>query len=485
MRCNWWRWLWGIIPLLVLGWIAVQAEHGRLEADLADRGRELLTAKGFNWATLEFEGRDAILAGLAPQEGDPAKAAETLTALYGVRVVNNRAGLLDKADKFVWTASRRSNRIRLTGFAPSINARQAIHGVIKASFPGHEVVDRTVLARGAPPTDIWLAGVSFILKQLTSIKAGGHGRLEDLGLSLYGEAEDIAGYRAIKQALASGLPKGLKLIEDGVTAPVVSPFAWAAKRIDGRLLLSGYIANDKLRAEIVEAARGSVPGVEVVDEMQPGEGAPQGWAPAVQAALRGLAQLEGGSAEMHDATLTVSGLAPDAATADALRTELRAALTAKMKFVDQIRAKEPPPPPPPPPPPQAAEPPPEVVAKAKACEEEMAGHVANGTILFALSSAELDSVSFPTLDKLAEAAKACPGMTIEVAGHASAEGDPEVNQQLSLKRAESVAAYLVRAGVDERQLHAVGYGATRPVAPNDTAENMAKNRRIEFIVRPK
>jgi OOP family OmpA-OmpF porin len=482
MRCNWWRWLWGIIPLLVLGWVAVQAEHGRLEADLTDRGKALLAAKGFNWATIEFEGRDAVLAGLAPQEGDPGKAAGTLASLYGVRVVNNRAGLLDKADKFVWTASRRSNRIRLTGFAPNINARQAILGVTRASFPGLEVVDRTTLARGAPPTDVWLAGVSFILKQLTSIKAGGHGRLEDLGISLYGEAEDVAGYLAIKQALAGGLPKGLKVLEDGVTAPVVSPYAWEAKRIGGRLVLTGYVANDKLRAEIVEAAKGSSAGVEVVDEMQPGEGAPQGWAAAVSAALHGLARLEDGSAQMQDAALTVSGLAPDAATADAVRAELRAALAAKIKFIDHIRAKEPPPPPPPK---EAEAPAPGVVAKAKACEEEMAEQVAKGTILFALSSAELDSVSFPTLDKLAETAKACPGMTIEVAGHASAEGDPEANRQLSLRRAQSVAAYLARAGVEQGQLHAVGYGATRPVAPNDTAENMARNRRIEFTVRPR
>jgi OOP family OmpA-OmpF porin len=482
MRCNWWRWLWGIIPLLVLGWVAVQAEHGGLEKDLADRSRTLLTAKGFNWAMAEFEGRDAVLTGLAPQEGDPAKAAEALTSLYGVRFVHNRAGLLDKADKFVWSASRRSNRIRLTGFAPSISARQAILGVTKASFPGHEVVDRTTLARGAPPTDVWLAGVSFVVKQLTSIKAGGHARLDDLGLSVYGEAEDVAGYRNVKQALASGLPKGIKLIEDAVTAPVVSPYTWAARRVGGQLVLSGYVANDKLHAEIVEAAKGGLPGVEVVDRMQPGEGAPQGWAAAASAALRELARLEGGAAEMQDAALTVSGLAADPATADAVRAGLRAAVTAKIKLVDQIRAKEPPPPPPPA---KEPEPAPEVVAKAKACEEEMAGHVANGTILFALASAELDSVSFPTLDKLAEAARACPGMTIEVAGHASAEGDAEVNQQLSLKRAESVAAYLARAGVEVSQLHPVGYGAARPVAPNDTSENMAKNRRIEFTVRPK
>jgi OOP family OmpA-OmpF porin len=39
--------------------------------------------------------------------------------------------------------------------------------------------------------------------------------------------------------------------------------------------------------------------------------------------------------------------------------------------------------------------------------------------------------------------------------------------------------------VESTRLQPVGYGATRPIAPNDTDENMAKNRRIEFTVRPK
>ncbi len=521
MRCNWWRWLWGIVPLLVLSWVAVQAEHGRLEKDLTERSAFLLAEQGYNWAMAEFKGRDAVLTGRAPQEGEPGKAADALGAMYGVRIVHNRASLLDKADKYTWVASRRNNRIRLTGFAPSINARQAILGVTRASFPGFEVVDRTTLARGAPSTDVWLAGVSFVLKQLTSLQNGA-GRLEDLDLHMAGEAEDIPAYRAVKQALAGGLPKGIKLQSDEVTAPVVSPYVWSAQLSDRRLVLSGYVQTDAQRAELVNAARASFRGAEIVDEMEPGEGAPPGWIAAASAALRGLARLEGGSLGMKDASIALSGTAEDPATAEVIRAGLRAALPQGIKFNDQIKVKEPPPPPPPPPSPapeaspapaapmvpqappgpmpqasaaepagtgpRAAAPPPppapEVVLKAKACESQMAGLVATGPVLFDRASAELDSVSFPTLDKLAEAAKSCPGMSIEVAGHASADGDAESNKLLSLKRAQSVVSYLVRAGVEQSQLTSAGYGAERPIAPNDTSETMARNRRIEFTVRP-
>jgi hypothetical protein len=80
--------------------------------------------------------------------------------------------------------------------------------------------------------------------------------------------------------------------------------------------------------------------------------------------------------------------------------------------------------------------------RAKACEDKLEGLVTTGRIVFELASAELDSASFATLDKLAEAAKTCPDMRIEVSGHASSEGSVEINQQLSVRRAQSVVAYL-------------------------------------------
>jgi OOP family OmpA-OmpF porin len=122
--------------------------------------------------------------------------------------------------------------------------------------------------------------------------------------------------------------------------------------------------------------------------------------------------------------------------------------------------------------------------QAKACQDSLASVAQSGQLLFQFASADLDAASTPTLDKLAAAAKSCPDMRIQIAGHASAEGGADANQQLSVRRAQAVAAYLARAGVNAARLEAVGYGATRPVAPNDTNENMAKNRRIEFTVRP-
>ena len=124
--------------------------------------------------------------------------------------------------------------------------------------------------------------------------------------------------------------------------------------------------------------------------------------------------------------------------------------------------------------------------RAKACEDKLVRLAAAGQIVFALASAELDSASFPTLDKLADAAKTCPDMHIEVSGHASCRGHRRA-QSAAVGQARAIRGSLsgARPAWMRTQLEPVGYGATRPVAPNDTDENMAKNRRIEFTVRPK
>ena len=118
-----------------------------------------------------------------------------------------------------------------------------------------------------------------------------------------------------------------------------------------------------------------------------------------------------------------------------------------------------------------------------ACQDTLNKITNAGHINFTSDSAALDSASFETLDRLAGAAKACPGMRIAIEGHTDADGSTEYNQRLSVRRARAVVTYLVKAGADRKQLEAVGFGPSRPAAPNDTEENMARNRRIEFNVR--
>ncbi len=117
------------------------------------------------------------------------------------------------------------------------------------------------------------------------------------------------------------------------------------------------------------------------------------------------------------------------------------------------------------------------------CQQALNVAASEGIINFQRASFDLDPKSYPTLNKLAEAANRCPTLIVEIEGHTDAEGTPERNQRLSDRRANSVRNYLAKAGVDPNRLKAVGYGQDRNIASNDTPEGRARNRRIEFVVK--
>ena len=75
-----------------------------------------------------------------------------------------------------------------------------------------------------------------------------------------------------------------------------------------------------------------------------------------------------------------------------------------------------------------------------------------------------------------------PDLRIEVAGHTDDVGPGDINYSLSERRAVTVRDFLIRYGVDENRITAVGYGESQPIADNSTAEGRATNRRVELRV---
>ena len=181
--------------------------------------------------------------GRAPDEDEPGKASELLRSTWGVRLVDNRVACSNGAENYIWAASRRGQRIRLTGYAPSVATRQVIIGVARANFPGFEIVDRTRLARGVPPHDTWLAGISFALRQLTSLKRGDV-RLDGLNMTVTGEAEDLNEYRSVKNRAGRRAAQGHQAHQQSCRAPSVSPHTWSAQLEGGQMMLSGHAPDE-------------------------------------------------------------------------------------------------------------------------------------------------------------------------------------------------------------------------------------------------
>ena len=113
---------------------------------------------------------------------------------------------------------------------------------------------------------------------------------------------------------------------------------------------------------------------------------------------------------------------------------------------------------------------------------KVGGKVVLNNVFFASDKAELKSESKSELDVLVKLLEKNPSVTIEIGGHTDNTGDEKKNLELSENRAKNVYDYLVSQGVAAERLSYKGYAASKPVAPNDSAENKAKNRRTEFTV---
>ncbi len=99
---------------------------------------------------------------------------------------------------------------------------------------------------------------------------------------------------------------------------------------------------------------------------------------------------------------------------------------------------------------------------------------------FESGRSSLTTESYATLDRVAEALIANPDVRIEISGHTDNTGSAQLNQRLSLQRAQAVRGYLARKGVLPARMEAVGYGEERPIASNATPETRRQNRRVEL-----
>lgn len=104
-------------------------------------------------------------------------------------------------------------------------------------------------------------------------------------------------------------------------------------------------------------------------------------------------------------------------------------------------------------------------------------------VFFATNKDAILKKSYPVLDAVVAVLKATPGLKkIAIEGHTDNKGKPELNRDLSDRRAKSVLKYLVEHGVEPGRLEAKGYGPDRPIADNKKAKGRALNRRTDFHI---
>ncbi|WP_116085827.1 OmpA family protein [Tropicimonas sp. IMCC34011] len=105
-------------------------------------------------------------------------------------------------------------------------------------------------------------------------------------------------------------------------------------------------------------------------------------------------------------------------------------------------------------------------------------------ILFATDSASLRPDLQSDLRSLAANLQRYPNTTVDVIGHTDNTGAASYNQQLSQRRAQSVAGVLINSGVNPARVRSIGRGEDQPIASNLDAAGRQQNRRVEVIIRP-
>ncbi len=111
-------------------------------------------------------------------------------------------------------------------------------------------------------------------------------------------------------------------------------------------------------------------------------------------------------------------------------------------------------------------------------------------VAFNLGSTHLSAIGKTVLSKVIELIENYPGYLVSLEGHTDnisikAGGAFPSNWELSAARASAAARFLISQGVDPLRLKVVGYGLSRPIADNDSAQGRAQNRRLEIRFSPK
>lgn len=381
----------------------------------------------------------------------------------GAKVVSN-AIKPAPVSPYGWTGERTEGAVVLSGYVPTLEGRAAMAAAASALFPGVSVTDRVRVASGEPKMD-WLGGVKFAMDELARLSSGKVTLGDDRTFSVEGEAVSPEAFAELLDSNGKTLPASLKLAAADVRPPRVSPYRFVADLAAAQVHLTGYAPSQKVREDILDTAQRKFGKVEIVDDLVFASGAPDDFTDAVSAALQAVARLGSGHAEIVDHDVTVSGSAWYPSAADELVSATEEALPKGFKATMNVVTR------------QEGQP----VSPVR-CRDLLQDALQRGRIEFITNKAEIIGDSFGLLDRVAATIARCPDAKIEVAAHTDSAGSSARNRDLTQSRAEAIVDYLVDAGVKRERLSAVGYGETRPVADNGSAEGKAANRRVEFTV---
>lgn len=286
-------------------------------------------------------------------------------------------------------------------------------------------------------------------------------------LALGGAARaDNVGPATVTAIDAGGVPVKSVPLAAPVTAAPVAATAGAGATVSppppanatpGQVVAGGKVADEATKAAVLQRLRDTYGAANVVDQIEIGNVAtPPNWSANVQKLIGPqLKQISKGQLKIDGTQIDVKGEVHNEAQRQQLASDMANALNPTYTIKNGLR----------------------VSASEQGLLDQT---LANRTIEFETGSATLTPQGRAILDQMAGALAKMSNRTVEIIGHTDNSGNRTSNIALSQARADAVKGYLVTKGIASQQLTTTGVGPDQPIAPNDSADGRARNRRIEF-----
>jgi OOP family OmpA-OmpF porin len=463
------KWWVGLPVLAGVVYGATQWLTPQVEADLAARVAARL---GVAPSLVSVSGRDVTLSGVAPDAASALRDAQGVRKLVfsgpAAPAASALASLAEapkpaaRPEPYVFAATLGDSVVALDGKLPDAALREKIVSLAAAAGAGRAVSDGAKIDAGAPAGD-YAAALVVALEALAALERG-KATLSDARLSIEGAGRMNVRADTLASQVQARLPQGFDLVRIEVSPGPVSPYLFEAARKGGGVTLTGFAPDEMTRGRLAASARRRVVDAKVEDRLEIAPGAPAKFAEAAVAALAALGRLDEGRLQIADSAVLLSGVA----RYEGARAAIAAALDERLPrgFASDVRLVA-----------QAAGAP----LDAAGCRAALAALSAT-PIAFDADDSAVSEESEALMDRLTAEVLRCKGVAIEVAGHWD-DRDVEAARERSKRRAQRVVDAFVKAGADPFRVWAMGYGAERPIASNDTEDNRARNRRIEFNVK--
>lgn len=264
-------------------------------------------------------------------------------------------------------------------------------------------------------------------------------------------AASLAGLATASICLTAPAPaRAQQLAQAGGAAQVPGP---------PPVIAAGTVPDEATRVAIIARLRELYGADRVVDQLTLGAVvAPPQWAQYVQRLLSpSIRQVSHGQLRIQGNTVDIKGEVGNEAARQQVASDMASSLNPTYTVRNGLR----------------------VAAREQALVDQA---LSDRIVEFEPGSAVLRPAALPILDEMAAVMTRLRGRRVEVIGHTDALGHRQGNVSLSLARAQAVKRHLVGKGLPAEGITTSGMGPDRPVAPNDTDEGRARNRRIEFRV---